>query len=659
MLSKYTVIKTVFIISLFSTIFFSLNVTAARSAVNSETPMWSKNLGHTRCSPYACETSSPALADLTGDGILDIVLATSNGWVMAYKNNGQLIWEKDVASAFGMSANTQHIHSSPAIADIDNDGKLEIVVGTGASDSSFCTQGGVIALDHKGNVQPGEWPFFTADDAILPVGCTDTVFSTPALGDLDNDGDMEIVVGSFDKRIYVLHHNGVVDSHFPIDSAHSTRFPWDNLKGKLADTIWSSPALADMNSDGYLDIILGTDEGNFGPSFGSWPDNWICPYSLPDGWNPDYCGGALYVIDRQGNHLPGFPKRIHETIQSSPAIYDIDQDGSPEIFVGAGTYYYTASPDNPTVDFRIYGWDNRGNDLPGWEGGKVTGGSTPASPAIGDIAGDRKAEIIALGMDKKLYAWNINGTPISGFPMTPKDGIGNSNSFNVGYSPILGDYDGDGKMEIFMRTTWHITVVDGDGMQLTRSSNSSLKPLFDANNPIENNPAVGDIDNDGKLELVAHNTTLYVWDLPNAGSKADWPMFKHDAARTGSFGQPILQVNPNAFSAFHLVGDSSDIEFDFMVKNAGIGCINWQAIATQQVNVLNSPVSGQVCEGKETAVSVTISTDSLVMGQNNFGEIMLTGTVDGTPVVGSPHSIPLTVYQVNEIYRSYLPIIQK
>ena len=655
MLQKRAIIRIISITGMLLTLFFALNIATSLSAPASETPIWQRDLPARCNSPTDCETSSPVLIDLTGDGILDIVLATSNGHVLAFKNNGQQLWNKDVAAAFGMASNTQQINSSPAIADIDNDGQLEIVVGTGTKSQNTCTQGGVIVLDHNGNVQSG-WPFFTADEFIPPSGCTDTVFSTPALGDMDKDGDMEIVVGGFDKRIYVLHHDGSLDSSFPIDSAHIDRFPlWLGLQGHLGDTIWGSASLADMDGDGYLDIILSTDEGNFGASYGGDSDGWICPYTLPINLTPDYCGGALYVIDRFGNHLPGFPKRIHETIQSSPVVYDIDQDGLPEIFVGAGTFYYTQSPDNPTANFRIYGWDNQGNDLPGWEGGKPTGGSTPASPAIGDIAGDGAVEIVALSMDHKVYAWYVNGTSVSGFPMKPKAENGNSNPYDVGFNPILGDYDGDGKMEIFMRTGWSITVVDGNGSQLTTTTNPPNAPHFFAEASMQNNPAVGDIDNDGKLELIAHNSSLYAWDLPNAGSEADWPMFRYDAARTGHPLQPMLHVLPTRLVKLHKISDPSDVSFTVTLKGTGADgeTIQWST----SDNITDSALlpSGGVFTN-ETTFTVTVDRASLTPGLNNVGNITVTGTINGNNIVHSPTSASVTIYLVNEIFNEYLPI---
>lgn len=616
-------------------------------------PLWTvPNLPH-RCTAPDCETSSPVLADLTGDGIPDIVLATSNGHIVAVRSNGVLLWDRDTAPHFGMAANSQQINSSPAVADIDGNGDLEIVVGVGTIYGNTCTQGGVIAYDHNGNFL---WRFLTFDEFTLPSGCRDTVYSTPAVGDLDNDGSMEIVVGAFDKRIYVLHHNGALDSHFPIDSYHILRFPdWDGLDGHLADTIWGSASLADMNGDGFLDILMSTDEGNFDENFPP-PDGWDCPYQIPPHpWPQDYCGGALYVVDRFGNHLPGFPKRIHDIMQSSTAVTDINNDGSPEIFVGGGTFYYNNSPDHPSTAFRIWGWDSQGNDLPGWQGGKVTTGSTPASPSVGDITGDGAKEVIALDMDQKLYAWFANGQPVPGFPMTPRSMFGSGNAANVGITPILGDYDGDGKMEIFVRTGPNVTIVDGNGQQLTASQNPPNAPAFYTNSIMQNNAALGDIDNDGKLELIAFNSTLYAWDLPNATNSADWPMYRYNAARTGHPQLPRLHIAPSTLTKLHEIGDNSNVQMSFTLQGIAEETINWTAVAPSSVTL--SPNNGEV-DGTPTAVSVTVSRASLNPGVNHR-TITINGTINGQPVSNSPVEIAVTIYLVDEIFPAYLPVVRK
>ena len=372
--------------------------------VNFIHPTWTLNLPAKTC-PWSefdtnCHYGSPTLADVSGDGLPDVVVVTRNGHVLAVTNSGELLWDTDVAPYFGMASGTQEIGSTPAVADLDNDGHLEIVVGVGTIDREVCTQGGVMVLDHLGRPKRG-WPQLGEDWAIPPVGCADTFFSSPSLGDLDADGDLEIVAGGFDMRIYAWHHDGTLMAGFPPSSALYEAFPWDVFRGRLADTVWSSPALADLDKDGYPEIIIGTDEGNQG-------NGWTCPYALPVGWRPGYCGGSLYVMDHTGNLLPGFPRYIHEAITSSPAIVDLDEDGWLDIVVGTGRFYYSFSPDRPQAGFRVYAWDRLGRDVPGWAGGKPVGGAVPASPAVGDLDGDGSPEVVAItfGPDKRLYAWH-------------------------------------------------------------------------------------------------------------------------------------------------------------------------------------------------------------------------------------------------------------
>jgi hypothetical protein len=488
-----------------------------------------------------CHYSSPALADLNHTGTLDIIVATNNGHVVAIDHAGKLLWDVDVAPFFGMAAGTQEIASSPAVGDIDADGELEIAVGVGSVYPSVCTTGGVIVLDNQGRIKPG-WPQL-ADDWSLPLGCRDTVFSTPALGDLDKDGKLEIVVGSFDMKIYAWRADGTLMPGFPPDGAHAARFPTEpELQGRLSDTIWSSPALGDLDRDGFLEIVIGSDEGNRPPGYS-------CPYRLPPNWRPDYCGGALYVLDRFGRYLPGFPKYVLDIIASSPALVDLDGDGWLNIVVGTGPFYYDNSPNYPVSGFRVYAWNHRGNDLPGWEGGKLVGGPTPASPSIGDLDGDGEPEIVGATYDpeRKLYAWHVDGALLPGFPMAPTFNGVTYASFDTPANFILADYNGDGKQEIFFSTGWLVTVVDGTGQQLTNTGYGSPLPSYMTNGSLINNPAIGDLHQDGRLALIATNSQVTVWDLPRADRAAAWPLFRNNVSRTGSLGAIIpLPIIPHS-----------------------------------------------------------------------------------------------------------------
>lgn len=644
---------------------------AAHTAAPAVDPKWQVTL------PGFAGETSPVLADLNNDTFLDVVVTTHNGRVVAVNHNGQPIFTTDTAPFFGLAAGGQMIASSPAVADLDNDGTVEIVVTTGPKAGlSSCHPGGIMVLNHLGGAEPG-WPVIAQDYSIPPAGCPDAVYATPALADLDGNGDLEIVVGGFDKRIYALHHNGTFVAGFPPDSYLRVRFPtWPNLVGRLADTIWSSPAVADLNNDGLPEIMVGTDEGHFGDPLGGNEQNlnWYCPYTPPNAAD-DYCGGTMYVLRGNGQRYFTPPLLHWEHIQSSPALADLNNDDIPDLVYGTGTYYQTTAGGtyarrvivvNGANGTYMPGW----NDFPAeptWGGGKTIGGATPASPAIGNITGDATPEIVMLALDEKVYAWHANGTLVAGFPMTPVDSNGVvAGSYNVGTGIVLGDYDGDNLMEIFVVRNVSTVIVDGNGSQLTKNSPGSGAPQYDANRML-NIPAVGDIDNDGQLELVVSsgvapdaNGVIRAWDLTNATARADWPMFKANSARTSFMDVPeSLLRTTGEVNLMHLNGSGNSLIFGFGVYNDGETELDW-TISNLPSGVSANMTNGTLAPGNSASVQLTINTTGLNMGLNNLGNFTVNATnPSGQPADGSPAAVPVRVVVVETLYPLFLPVLAR
>ena len=506
---------------------------------------------------YVFESAAPTTADIDNDGYPEIITGSRTlkadgsfdctGKVYVYRRDGTLKWESTVRA---------EVSSSAAVADLNADGIKDIVVGMGAfpapgeTASNECGKnnptapgnGGVVALDGRnGNIL---WYFTTQDWgewATGPNGVMDGVYSSPAIGDVNGDGQPEIVFGAWDDCIYLLNKQGT-----PLwgEIPFTTPQHFCGSHGFFAhDTVYSSPALADLDGDGKLEIIIGSDVSCTDPG-----NSDLCNrYMVPN-------GGFLWVIKYDGTVLAR--RWFDQAIYSSPAVADLNRDGKYSIVVGSGQtfagkgYYVTSmylDTTKPVTQSLVTRWQ------------ATTVGVTVSSPALGDLNGDGVLDVVTI---TKYGDWGIpvgpgetNGSYVYAFRgdngallwrthACNNDGIGRS--FPINSSPVLANVAGDTRPEVIFSHAWDVEVLNPDGSYYTKvnlangCTTTSGSMLYSASGSVTAPPVISDLNANGVNNIIAtgwwnegsgNRGSMYAWTA--TGTAIPWPMFHRDAVHSG------------------------------------------------------------------------------------------------------------------------------
>ncbi len=436
--------------------------------------------------------SSPVIADVNGDGHPDVVTSDLSGMlhVLDGRTGRDLPgWPQPIQIIPGQTVASE---SSPTVADLDNNGRMEIIVGAGSLNAPG-QQGGVEAFNANGSVL---WRIRTQT-----VAGESGVVGTPAVGDVNGDGYPDVVFGSWDHNIYVVNRFGQALPGFPFNSL---------------DTIWDSPALYDEAHIGRMDIFLGGDASPGGPC-GSW--SWA---------------GIMRAI----RVTPSGPKILwsrcqHQIFQSSPAIGDLEGNGRMDLVVGTGT-----GPSGDAVatnSLSAFHLDD-GSPVPGWP--VLLNGPIYGSPVIGDVTGNHQNDVVvttcATCNDGRVWAFNGHGGLLWDM-LAPNDHT------EILSTPILVDLNGDGVNDVAVGQAGQFYLLRGqDGAWLYRP--------IEINRVVQNSAAVADFgpgygwrliiqswlpEGDGQPQNGAGRVESFP--LPKAPAIAPaWSQWRGNAAHTGS-----------------------------------------------------------------------------------------------------------------------------
>jgi len=286
--------------------------------------------------------STPALGDLDNDGDFDLVAGEEMSGFLYFENTGDnanpsYTQQSGGANPFdGLSAgkfvsSLSTGKSAPALVDIDNDGDLDLL--SGREDGQF------LLFENVGDASNPS--FVEAASLDNPLDGEDNGSrSTPAFGDLDGDGDFDLVAGDLSGALFFYDNTGTAAAAvFTLVSGVSS--PFDGID--VGDH--SKPALVDLDNDGDLDLVVGEDTGVF-----FYYEN-----------TGDVNAAAFSAVVGASNPFDGFDA----VSKSAPAFADLDNATGVDMVSGNtnGDYYYYENADPLPVELTSFSAVSNGSQV--------------------------------------------------------------------------------------------------------------------------------------------------------------------------------------------------------------------------------------------------------------------------------------------------------
>ena len=469
-----------------------------------------------------CETgwySSPTVADLDNDGSVEVI-ASAYSIVALDGATGALEWR--VASGYDRSSpgasSVGRTWPGIVIADMDANGDLEIVTAHGG--------GYVSVYNHLGYFEPG-WPKRPSTSELRGL----------SVSNLDGDPNLEVIVtaavGSR-TNTWTYEHNGALRSGWP---------QLDNDSGYAWGVYNANASVGDLDKDGVNEIVVPSDV------------HYVCAYEasgvqIPANsmYGANKAWGKVGVWESLAIELRGWgtctngdpraeryrPNFAH----GASLIADVNGDGTNESVVIGNVYDcipgypskyngpFIFNPDRSRFNASGFDWSSAPVDtgLPLSQDYGVIENNQP-NPAAADLDGDGNLEIIFSSYDGRVHAFWLDKTEHGNWPFSvysPAEG-----TYRFASEPIVADLDNDGHAEVIFASwvqkgshkTGKLHILDYLGNPIHQVDLPLAYGSPDWNGALAA-PTLANIDGDPDLEVVLNtaHSGFVAYDLPGTAA---------------------------------------------------------------------------------------------------------------------------------------------
>lgn len=407
-------------------------------------------------------SSSPAVCDLNGDGLYELVIGDSYGELRHYEQVGTNSGVFDfIAYSLDNIAVGGEGYAKPIFEDIDNDGLMDMFVGR--------KDGRISRYEQVSN---NSLSFTLLTDYFANIDVL--YYASPAFTDIDDDGKLDLVVGGW---------GGMLD-YWEQSSPNSTTFSYVNGLRKTATQYIdvgsrSTPTFTDLDNDGKLDMIVGEQSGNL--NYYEQSSSTSSVFTLID---ESYLGIQVYEY-------------------SDPNICDIDNDNKDDLLIGrreGRMLRYEQSSTTSTTFNLVTNYFYPIHDIPGaW------------ACDLYDITGDGKLDMF-IGSDGKIEYWAQYAVNSSEFYYVT-DNFANINlSYSISGIDVC-DIDGDNLLEILIGTGGYGAVYIKRYEQDATGSTSFTYTTLTLNGYSGDGsscPAVGNADGDNLVDILVGKNSGYI-----------------------------------------------------------------------------------------------------------------------------------------------------